>query len=93
MKYSSVLFLLILFLLLCLEAYHAGAEPVRKNPMIDIPRTIERLKAHLHELTVVIGERSVRLPENLEKTAGYIQSFYKDIGLTALHNEPYDYRG
>ena len=75
-----------------LNAFSAGAEPVRKNSMIDIPKTVERLKDHLHELTVVIGERSVRVPENLGKTAEYIQSFYKDIGLT-VHNEPYDYRG
>ena len=60
--------------------------------MIDIPNTVERLKSHLHELTKVIGERSVRMPQNLEKTAGYIQSFYKDIGLT-VSNEPYDYQG
>ena len=58
--------------------------------MIDIPKTVERLKAHLHELTEIIGERSVRLPENLAKTAEYIQSFYKDIGLV-VHTEPYDY--
>ncbi len=91
MKYSAVLFILILFVLLGLEAYHTGAEPVRKNSMIDIPKTVERLKAHLHELTVVIGERSVRVPDNLAKTANYIQSFYEAIGLT-VYTEPYDYQ-
>jgi len=45
--------------------------------MIDIPTTVERLKAHLHELTKNIGERSVRLPENLAKTAAYIHDFYR----------------
>jgi len=58
--------------------------------MIDISTTVERLKAHLHELTKIIGERSVRLPENLAKTAAYIHEFYRDIGLD-VHNEPYDY--
>jgi Zn-dependent M28 family amino/carboxypeptidase len=58
--------------------------------MIDIQQTIERLDAHLRTLTVTIGERSVRFPENLIKTADYIQSFYEDIGI-AVHREPYDY--
>jgi len=58
--------------------------------MIDIRQTSERLKAHLKKLTVTIGERSVRLPENLNKTAEYITSFYKDIGVS-VHSEPYDY--
>ncbi len=91
MKYRAVFFILILFVLLGWEAHYTGAEPVRKNSMIDIPKTVERLKAHLHELTVVIGERSVRVPDNLAKTANYIQSFYEAIGLT-VYTEPYDYQ-
>jgi len=58
--------------------------------MIDIQRTVERLEAHLRTLTETIGERSVRFPENLNKTATYIQSFYDDIGV-AVHRAPYDY--
>lgn len=58
--------------------------------MIDIKQTSERLKAHLKELTVNIGERSVSLPGNLNKTAEYITSFYKEIGVS-VHSEPYDY--
>ncbi len=53
-------------------------------------KPVSRLKAHLKKLTVTIGERSVRLPENLNKTAEYITSFYKDIGVS-VHSEPYDY--
>ena len=64
----------------------------RLKPMIDIRRTGERLRAHLQTLTVTIGERSVRFPENLTKTAAYIRSFYQDIGLS-VHVEPYDYTG
>ena len=90
MKYGTVLFLLVIILMPCQKVHPAGAERDRRNPMIDIPKTVERLKAHLHELTEIIGERSVRLPENLAKTAEYIQSFYKDIGLV-VHTEPYDY--
>ena len=57
--------------------------------MIDIQQT-ERLKAHLRTLTETIGERSVRFPENLNKTADYIQSFYENTGLS-VRTEPYDY--
>jgi Zn-dependent M28 family amino/carboxypeptidase len=60
--------------------------------MINIQQTGQRLEAHLRALTETIGERSVRYPENLTKTAGYIQSFYEDIGI-AVHTEPYDYSG
>ena len=90
LKYITVPFLLVIILLQFLNAHPAAAEEDGRNPMIDIPKTVERLKAHLHELTEIIGERSVRVPENLVKTAEYIQTFYKNIGLM-VHNEPYDY--
>ena len=32
---------------------------------MDIEKTSRRIKNHLKQLTVVIGERSVRAPENL----------------------------
>ena len=60
--------------------------------MIHIQETSDQLKAHLKALTVTIGERSVRFPENLNKTVEYIHSFYKEIGLQAW-SEPYDYQG
>jgi hypothetical protein len=63
-----------------------------RTSMINIQQTAERLEAHLRALTETIGERSVRYPENLNKTADYIQSFYKDVGI-AVHREPYDYAG
>jgi hypothetical protein len=63
----------------------------RRIPMIDIQETIERIKAHLQMLTVTIGERSVRFPENLQKTAEYIQTVYEDMGLS-VNTEPYDYQ-
>jgi Zn-dependent M28 family amino/carboxypeptidase len=58
--------------------------------MIDIQQTQQRLQDHLHALTVNIGERSVRVPENLEKTAAYITSFYQDIGV-AVESRAYSY--
>ncbi len=56
--------------------------------MIDIQQTQQRLQDHLHALTVNIGERSVRVPENLEKTAAYITSFYQDIGVAVETDRP-----
>jgi Zn-dependent M28 family amino/carboxypeptidase len=60
--------------------------------MIDIQKTKAQLKVHLKNLTETIGERSVRFPENLNKTVAYILSFYKEIGLQAW-SEAYEYRG
>ncbi len=55
--------------------------------MIDIQATKQRLQNHLQALTVTIGERSVRVPENLEKTAAYITAFYRDMGVMAKRQE------
>jgi len=65
----------------------SGAE----MPMIDPQKTVERLRNHVRTLTQTIGERSVLLPQNLEKTRAYIEKFYQDIGLP-VHSEPYGYR-
>jgi Zn-dependent M28 family amino/carboxypeptidase len=59
--------------------------------VINVKRTVERLQEHLRQLTITIGERSVQLPENLEKTAAYIESFYREIGLP-VEREPYSFR-
>ncbi|UCF93019.1 MAG: M28 family peptidase [Desulfobacterales bacterium] len=59
--------------------------------MIDIQQTVERLKAHLEALTLRIGERSVRFPANIQKTAEYIQSFYQENAV-AVHYEPFSYQ-
>lgn len=40
---------------------------------VDKQRTIQRLQDHLTVLTHHIGERSVRRPDNLEKSANYLQ--------------------
>ena len=58
--------------------------------MIDREQTKQKLQEHLHSLTVVIGERSVRLPDNLEKTAAYIKKFYRHINV-AFHCQNYVY--
>ena len=58
--------------------------------MIDIEETSDRLRRHLKELTITIGERSVRFPQHLKKTAEYIKSALDEIGVPA-HGEPYLY--
>jgi hypothetical protein len=62
----------------------------RSRPMIDIQQTSQRIQEHLTQLTVTIGERSVGLPRNLERTAKYIESFYQNLGLS-VRREPYKY--
>ena len=58
--------------------------------MIDREQLRQHLQAHLHALTVTIGERSVSRPENLKKTAAYISSFYEELGL-AIDTQAYSY--
>jgi Zn-dependent M28 family amino/carboxypeptidase len=50
----------------------------------------ERLTAHLAFLTRTIGERSVRVPENLARARDYISQCLADAGLN-VHLEPYVY--
>ena len=58
--------------------------------MFDIETTSRNIKEHLTTLTVTIGERSVARPDNLERTAAYIESFYQDLDLP-VHRENYAY--
>lgn len=58
--------------------------------MVDRQQTRQRLREHLHVLTVNIGERSISRPENLKQTAAYIASFYRDLGLT-VDKQAYSY--
>ncbi len=77
------------FFLTIFEIHPVNSE----NPeelMKDIQMTTERLQAHLRELTVTIGDRSVHVPKNLKRTAEYIEAFYQKIGLR-VHREPYQF--
>ena len=60
--------------------------------MLDIEETGKRLYRHVEALTLTIGERSVRYPENLDRTADYILAFYEDVGIPA-RRQTYEYRG
>lgn len=65
---------------------------VRKDAIIfDKPTITNRLQNHLTMLTRTIGERSVRVPENIEASAAYIQTEFEAYGLevrrqTYTHN-------
>lgn len=61
----------------------------RCETMIDPDRqaTIEKLRTHLTMLTRTIGERSVRTPANLERTADYLQSQFQAYGLGVRRQE------
>jgi hypothetical protein len=63
-----------------------------ETPMVDTEKTQARLKDHLTALTRTIGERSVRRPENLNRSAEYLRSVYRDIPLST-RLEPYPFRG
>jgi Zn-dependent M28 family amino/carboxypeptidase len=86
MKAGTIIIVIILGLIQIEDLYAVNGE----SAMIDIQETQQRLQDHLHALTVNIGERSVRVPENLEKTAAYITSFYQDIGV-AVERQAYSY--
>lgn len=44
-------------------------------------RSIARLQDDVRMLTETIGERSVAVPHNLDRTAAYLQSCFEDIGI------------
>jgi hypothetical protein len=69
---------------------NAGPAETRSDVMIDIQHTAERVKEHLKQLTVAIGERSVGIPQNLQRTVEYIEAFYQELGIS-VHREPYQY--
>ncbi|MFC1857747.1 M28 family peptidase [Thermodesulfobacteriota bacterium] len=84
-------FLAALVLMIGLTAIQPETSGAKESAMIDIAKTSERLQRHLHVLTQEIGERSVYNPENLEKTAAYIETFFSEIAVP-VHREPYLYR-
>jgi Zn-dependent M28 family amino/carboxypeptidase len=87
--------IMISFLIATILLYNlseAAASQNRNSQMMDIEKTSQRIKEHLTQLTITIGERSVRLPVNLQRTVKYIESFYQSSGL-AVQRETYEYEG
>ena len=87
MKLFNVLLGLTFFVFIA----YPGSTLAENESMIDIQKTIERLENHLKSLTVTIGERSVLFPNNLKRSAEYLESFYQNIGVP-VHCETYPYR-
>jgi Zn-dependent M28 family amino/carboxypeptidase len=83
-----------IILIAILSLIAIGRLPADKenSPMINSEQTQKHLRDHMHALTVSIGERSVRLPANLKKTADYIEKFYREIGV-AVQRQTYAYSG
>ena len=62
----------------------------KRMKLSEAEKTAERLQEHVKHLTVTIGERSLAVPENLERTATYIESFYRKLDLPS-QRESYTY--
>lgn len=62
-----------------------------EGEMIDLNITEDNLKNHVEVLTRTIGERSVARMWNLEKSAAYIEAFYRGIDIESTR-EPYPFR-
>ena len=58
----------------------------------DKQEIIKHLRDHLTMLTQTIGVRSVRRPDNLERSAAYIQARFEAMGLAA-QRQTYPYKG
>ena len=85
------LYIILLGLFVLVFTVNPGSTFAENKSMIDIEKTIERLENHLRSLTVTIGERSVLFPNNLKRSAEYLESFYQNIGVP-VHCETYPYR-
>jgi hypothetical protein len=72
--------------------YSIGLAAGEEIPMPDKQQIIKGLDGHLAMLTRTIGERSVKRPENLEKSAAYIELQFANYGLE-VHRDTYLYRG
>ena len=58
--------------------------------MIETIQTRQEIEAHLRMLTVTIGERSVRLPEHLARTADYLHAQFERLQLS-VQRQAYRY--
>jgi len=93
---SKIDFIAILFILLSLLSYACTADNRKASPKKDFPMDrqilINTLRDHLTLLTRTIGERSIRIPKNIEASAAYIHEKFEAYGLKA-ERQTYRYRG
>jgi Zn-dependent M28 family amino/carboxypeptidase len=67
-----------------------NGQPYQETGAMDLQQTKSHLHDHLVMLTRSIGERSVRHPTNLRRTADFIYSFFESIQVP-VRREPYSY--
>lgn len=67
-----------------------GMVPGEETPVLSKSNIIRHLQNHLTMLTRTIGERSVRRPDNLDKSAAYIQAQFENSGF-AIERQTYRY--
>jgi Zn-dependent M28 family amino/carboxypeptidase len=77
-------------LLLTLSGWCVDRTHGEETLVMDRQKIITRLQGHLAMLTQTIGERSVRRPDNLEKTTAYIQAHFEGLGIP-VHRQTYRY--
>jgi Zn-dependent M28 family amino/carboxypeptidase len=68
-----------------------NGQPRQEIETMDLQQTKGRLHDHLVMLTRSIGERSVRYPINLRRTAEFIYAFFESIQVP-VHLQSYPYR-
>lgn len=68
----------------------AGTGQSEEFQVLTRQKIIQQLNDHLVTLTRTIGERSVRKPDNLEKSAAYIQAYFEGSGLS-VERQTYRY--
>jgi Zn-dependent M28 family amino/carboxypeptidase len=56
----------------------------------DRTQSATRLRSHVRMLTQTIGERSLTVPGNLDRTAAYLRACFEEIAVP-VHLEPYRY--
>jgi hypothetical protein len=83
--------LIFLLAVLAAGALPAGGDDRHDIQTMDLERIKARLNGHLDLLTRGIGERSVRFPANLRRTADAIKGFFEAIRVP-VHFEPYSFR-
>jgi hypothetical protein len=68
----------------------SGLPSPKKEIVVNKQAVIRHLHDHLVMLTRTIGERSVRHPDNLDRSAAYIQATFESVGLS-VHRQTYTY--
>lgn len=78
----TILFRIAPLVLAAAGVVSAGTGQREEIQVLTKQKIIRQLNDHLTILTRTIGERSVRRPDNLEKSAAYIQAHFESSGLT-----------